>query len=150
MPLKSTPKSPLGRADLLIIALSVFGMVIMAYLTYLKFSTGELSFCDISEGISCSAVNRSVYSELFGIPVAILGFIYFAGVGGLVFSGVAGRGTTYRLIFLATAAALVFSLYLSYTEVFLLKTICLLCETSKALMVAIGGVSFFSKLESHV
>jgi len=112
----------------------------MVYLTYLKFSAGT-SFCDINAAFSCSVVNQSVYSTLLGIPVSILGLIYFAAVGGLVFSGVAGK-ETYRLIFLATAASLAFSLYLSYAEVFILQTICVLCESSKVLMLLIGVASF--------
>ncbi|HEY5599389.1 MAG TPA: vitamin K epoxide reductase family protein [Candidatus Manganitrophaceae bacterium] len=140
MPADLKQKSPLGKADFVIIAASVLGMVIMAYLTYLKFSSGGLSFCDINASFSCSAVNRSIYADFFGIPVSILGFLYFAVVGGLVFSKSAER-SFYSLVFGATVAALFFSLYLSYVEVFVLKTICLLCETSKALMVVIGTVS---------
>ena len=115
-------------------------MVIMPYLTYLKFTSGKSSFCDFGEGVSCSAVNQSVYSTFFGIPVAILGFLYFAAVSGIIFNGVAGA---YPLILLMTVASLVFSLYLSYAEVFLLKTVCVLCETSKVLMVLIGGLAFW-------
>jgi len=140
MPADLKQKSQLGKADFVIIAASVLGMVIMAYLTYLKFNSGGLSFCDISESFSCSAVNRSVYADFFGIPVSILGFLYFAGVGGLTF-GKSTERSFYSLVFGATVAALVFSLYLSYVEFFILKIICLLCETSKALMVVIGAVS---------
>src|SRR3990170_8625423 len=85
MPADLKQKSPLGKADFVIIAASVLGMVIMAYLTYLKFSSGGLSFCDINSSFSCSAVNRSIYADFFGISVSILGFLYFAVVGGLVF-----------------------------------------------------------------
>jgi hypothetical protein len=60
----------------------------------------------------------------------------------LVFSRSLG-GSLYPLIFLMTLASLVFSLYLSYAEVFLLKTICVLCETSKVLMILIGGLAFW-------
>jgi uncharacterized membrane protein len=138
MPAKGKQEPKLGKIDFLIIILSVLGMAIMAYLTYLKFTSGKSSFCDIGEGLSCSAVNQSVYSTFLGIPVAILGFIYFAAVSGIIFNGVTGA---YPLILIMTAASLVFSLYLSYAEVFLLKTVCVLCETSKVLMVLIGGLA---------
>jgi len=142
MPANLKQKSKLGKADFLIIAISILGMVVMAYLTYLKFTTGKSSFCDIGEGLSCSAVNQSIYSTFFGIPVAVLGFLYFAAVGGLIVSQSLG-GALYPLIFLMTLASLVFSLYLSYAEVFILQTICVLCETSKVLMILIGGLSFW-------
>lgn len=149
MPANLRQKSKLGKADYLILVLSVLGMIIMAYLAYLKFVSGKSSFCDIGEGLSCSVVNQSVYSEFLGIPVAILGFLYFAVVGGLVFSRSVG-GSLYPLVFLMTAASLVFSLYLSYAEVFLLKTICILCETSKFLMVLIGGLALWKSRAAKV
>ncbi|HEB13869.1 MAG TPA: vitamin K epoxide reductase family protein, partial [candidate division WWE3 bacterium] len=82
-------KTKRSKTDILIVAFSILGMVVMAYLAYLKFTEGASSFCDLSEGLSCSAVNQSIYSEIFGIPVAILGFSYFALVLGLVLSGAA-------------------------------------------------------------
>ncbi len=112
----------------------------MAYLTYLKYSAGTSAFCDLTEGISCSAVNQSVFSEFLGIPVAIWGFAYFAAVLILVLTGLAG-GLTYPLIVLMALASLTFSLYLSYVEIFILKTICIFCETSKVLMFLVGGVA---------
>uniref|UniRef100_A0A832DRM5 Vitamin K epoxide reductase family protein n=1 Tax=candidate division WWE3 bacterium TaxID=2053526 RepID=A0A832DRM5_UNCKA len=130
----------LGKADFLIVAASILGMAIMVYLTYVKFSSSPY-FCDISAKISCSVVNQSAYAELLGIPVSVLGFIYFALVGGIIFNRGFG-GVASQLIFFITLASLLFSLYLSYVEVFLLKTICLLCETSKVLILAIGIVSF--------
>jgi uncharacterized membrane protein len=127
-----------GKVDYLILALSGLGMLVMAYLTYIKFSDSSY-FCDISTTISCSVVNQSAYSELFGIPVAALGFLYFALVGGLVFN--LGK-SAYRAIFLLSVASLVFSFYLTYIELFVLGTICILCETSKVLILAIAGLTF--------
>jgi len=124
--------------DILTSVISVAGIGLMAYLTYLKLSGAESSFCDITAGVSCSAVNQSVFSELFGIPVSILGLLFFIGILGLVLSRAAGA-STYPLILLATIASLVFSLYLTYTEIFILKTICVLCESSKVLMAFIGA-----------
>src|SRR3990172_9052707 len=142
MPTGLKKKSKLGKVDFLMIAVSILGMAIMAYLTYLKFVSGKSSFCDIGESLSCSAVNQSVYSEFLGIPVAILGFLYFAAVAGIILTGIAEAATPSVILWI-TVASLVFSLYLSYAELFLLKTICIFCETSKVLMLAIGGLAFW-------
>ncbi len=136
----SEQKTKRSRTGILIAALSILGMVVMAYLAYLKFTEGASSFCDLSEGLSCSAVNQSIYSEIFGIPVAILGFSYFALVLGLVLSGAAGA-LTYPLILFSTIASFVFSLYLTYAEIFILETICIFCEFSKVLMLFIGAAA---------
>jgi len=140
--LAESKKLKLGKIDYLVLFLSVLGMAIMVYLTYLKFVSGKSSFCDIGEGLSCSAVNQSVYSEFLGIPVAILGFLYFAAVSGIVLTGIAGPAV-YSVVLWITIASLVFSLYLSYAELFLLKTICIFCETSKVLMLGIGGLALW-------
>ncbi|MEX1068616.1 MAG: vitamin K epoxide reductase family protein, partial [Patescibacteria group bacterium] len=96
-------------------------------------------FCDISEKFSCSTVSQSSYSEIFGIPVSLLGLLYFAAVGGLVLNG--GK-SVYRVVFTLTALSLVFSSYLTYVELFVLQTVCILCEASKVLMAAIAALTF--------
>ncbi len=61
-----------------IIWLSMLGLATSLYLLqnhYAPPSAG--SFCDFGEAISCSVVNTSVYSELLGVPVALLGAIWF-------------------------------------------------------------------------
>lgn len=114
----------------------------MAYLAYLKLSAAESSFCDISTTVSCSSVNQSIYSAFLGIPVSILGFLYFAAVGGMVLTGFGGAAL-YPVVLLISIASLIFSLYLSYAELFVLKTICVFCESSKVLMLLIGGLAFW-------
>jgi uncharacterized membrane protein len=124
---------------ILIALISVGGFGIMAYLTYIHFARAT-SFCDISETVSCDVVTTSIYSEIFGLPVSILGLGYF----GLTFVLAVVQRTKafYQLIFFLTLFVLMPSLYLTATEMFIIKAFCPLCETSKALMVAILGVSF--------
>lgn len=47
----------------------------LAIATYLGIQHGstEASACNISSTINCDVVNRSEYSELFGVPIAFLG-----------------------------------------------------------------------------
>ena len=62
----------------IIILLSVIGIVTSLYLVknhYADPTKGAL--CDISESVSCSLVNVSIYSELFNVPVALLGALWF-------------------------------------------------------------------------
>lgn len=113
------------------------GIAIMSYLTYLHYSGSASSFCDISEGVSCQVVNQSIYSEIFGIPVSILGLLYFLTV--FILSLQAKSIQKYlSLIFYLSIFVIVPSLYLTYTEIFIIKSICLFCEISKVLMIVIA------------
>ena len=74
---KKKSQDPHALLRKVIIVLSLLGLVIMTYLTYIHFAKAK-SFCDLSETVSCDVVTTSIYSEIFGIPVSILGLGYFA------------------------------------------------------------------------
>ncbi len=137
---KSSDTQPLFSIDRIItLLISATGFGIMAYLTFIHF-TEKTSFCDISETVSCDVVTTSIYSEIFGLPVSILGLGYF----GLTFLLILlnRKKSVFQLIFFLTLFVLIPSLYLSSLEYFVIKAWCVLCETSKALMFAILAVSF--------
>jgi len=137
---KDSPKESLANPPRVLIALiSIAGLGMTAYLTSIHY-TYTRPFCDISETVSCSTVAASIYAEIFGVPVAILGLGYF---GLLVLLSVFQRKKEcYQIIFLITVFALIPSLYLTAAEIFAIKSFCILCETSKALMFAILATSF--------
>jgi len=123
-----------------IIFFCIFGMILAGYLTYNHYSYGS-SFCDISETISCQIVNQSTYSEIFGIPVAILGFLAYLTMFILSlllltrydFSRVYRKLHEGHALWFATLLAMGgfgFQTYLAYIEWKVLKTWCPLCITS--------------------
>ncbi len=61
---------------IILIILSVLGSLVSTYLIFNHFNGGN-SVCDISKTISCSTANGSVYSVFLGIPVSILGLLWF-------------------------------------------------------------------------
>jgi uncharacterized membrane protein len=120
-------------------ALAAVGLGIMIYLTYLHYAHVQ-SFCDISETISCDAVTKSIYSKVFGIPVAILGILYFAAMLTiLIFNE---KKNLFLTVFLTTIFVIIPSLYLTAIEIFAIKSFCILCESSKIVMLLILGISF--------
>jgi uncharacterized membrane protein len=144
----STKESLANPPRVLIALISIAGLGIMAYLTYIHFAHTQ-SFCDISGTVSCDTVTASIYSEILGLPVAILGLGYFGLV--VLLSVLQRKKEFYQIIFLITVFALVPSLYLTATEIFAIKSFCILCETSKALMFAILATSFVAmKKETRV
>lgn len=119
---------------------AIIGFGFMGYLSVIHYTQAR-SFCDLSETVSCDVVTTSIYSEIFGIPLAILGALYFAGV--LVLSYRMRGAPLYSLLLYLTLFVLVPSLYLSLTEIFFIRSFCILCESSKVLMVTILAISFF-------
>lgn len=133
-------KTEIGR--ILLIALASLGVAIMGYLIYLHYSDGGGSaFCELGEGLSCDAVNKSEYSEIFGIPISGLGLLYFLGVLLSVLFSYSQK--TLKRITGVTILFLGPSLYLTGIEFIVLKNVCIFCEASKVLMIAIVLVSVY-------
>lgn len=60
------------------IALSCVGILLSLYLVQNHYAPpSQGSFCDLGETLSCSLVNTSIYSEIFHVPAALLGALWF-------------------------------------------------------------------------
>jgi uncharacterized membrane protein/predicted DsbA family dithiol-disulfide isomerase len=112
------------------------GMGISIYLTVHHYDLiygmrNTKSFCTISEAIDCDAVNSSSYSEIFGIPVGLVGAVTFF-VQLLLLLGYRSfseseKPRLARFFFYLSAGNVLFSLYLGLASLFVLKIFCLLC-----------------------
>ena len=129
-----------------LIALATIGLGWATYLTYVHYS-GEAPVCSI-KGNPCAQVQKSVYSELGGVPVALIGAIgYLFILGSLLISD------DERARFVTTALTLGgfgFSLYLTYREVFTLHKICEDCVASAVIMTILTGLSVWRFLRGDV
>ena len=116
-----------------LIVLSAIGVALAAYLTYIHYSGTEPP-CSI-KGNPCSQVQKSKYSELAGIPVALMGLIGYILILGTL---LARENETSRLATAGIAlAGFGFSMYLTYREVFTLEKICEWCVGSATLLTII-------------
>jgi uncharacterized membrane protein len=108
--------------------LCVIGIGLAGYLTYVHYA-GLKVVCLSSGG--CETVQASKYAKLGGIPVAVLGL---AGYVSILIS-LAIRGDTGRALGFGIALiGFMFSLYLTYRELFTIKAICQWCVGSAVLM----------------
>lgn len=114
------------KAERIILVLSIIGLVLSGYLTYVHYVPEALdsSFCNFSDFVSCSTVNSSSYSIFFGVPVALIGVVGFLVLGFLSLGKV-----KYHRIWLSylSLGALLFMLYLLIIELVVLQVICLYC-----------------------
>lgn len=114
----------------ILIVLATIGLGVAGYLTYVHYS-GTTPLCSI-KGNPCSQVQKSRYSELAGVPVALIGLLgYVAILGSLL----APEGERARFVTMAlTLGGFGFSAYLTYREVFTLNKICEWCVSSAVIM----------------
>ncbi len=138
---------PRARRILLAISLLALGGVLISSVSlYHHYGTSQSSFCDFGESFNCDIVNRSIYSVVFGIPVALIGIIGYLGLLGLA-TVYRAKAQTPALLLIASLAGLGFALYLTYIEAFVLAVWCILCLTSLTLILAITVLS--SLLVAH-
>ena len=126
-----------------ILFFALAGIGLTGFLTYEHYHTSN--FCNINDRFSCDTVNKSVYSEFFGIPVALFGVSYFAIVAYLSLF-VKKKNMIY--IFYLSLIAIVPSVVLTYIELFVLHMVCIICESSKILIIATILTSYFSLRKS--
>jgi len=128
------------RLMLTIALLAVLGVAVSAVSLYHHFGISKTSFCDLSQSFNCDVVNRSSYSTVAGLPVALIGI-----VGYLLILALA---TIYRqkaetpfMLLVASLTGLGFALYLTYVEARILYAWCILCLSSLATIFAIVALS---------
>ena len=139
----------LNRLMSLIAVLAVCGITVSSVSLQHHFATSKTAYCDVGENFNCDIVNRSTYSKIFGVPVALIGML---GYGALV-----GLATVYRarhdaaaMLFGGAGAGLVFALYLTYVEGRILGVWCILCLSSLALISTIAILSGLLWLRRNV
>jgi uncharacterized membrane protein len=126
--------TPAARRILLAISvLAIAGMIISSVSLYHHYGTDTNSFCDLGGEFNCDIVNRSVYSVVLGIPVALIGIIGYAGLLALATLWRA-KNETPMLLVGASLGGLCFALYLTYVEGWVLGAWCILCLSSLAMI----------------
>ncbi|HUC86887.1 MAG TPA: vitamin K epoxide reductase family protein [Candidatus Saccharimonadales bacterium] len=129
-------------AALVIIALGIGDTV---YLTIAHYTTPVLLSCPDTGIINCAKVTTSSYSKILGIPVALLGLIFFLGNLPLHLPA-AWRSPSVlvrRLRLAASASGILMVFWLLYVELFRLNAICLYCSTAHVLTLLLFIVTVF-------
>ena len=138
-----------SKARTLAAVFALAGLAAMGWAAYvhhrLLFDPRYASVCDVNATVSCSDVLLSRYSTAYGVPVAMLGVIWFAGVLVLVGAGTFGRESLREnvpgYLFALSTAGLAVVLYLGYVSIAVLKVYCPLCLTADAAVIGLFIIS---------
>ena len=125
--------------DLLIPLLAMIGLGVAGYLTYVETQAVSAVCGPIGD---CNAVQSSSYARLFGVlPVGILGLIGFALmlIAWLIQQLRDDKWGNYASIAIFGMALFgtLFSIYLTYLEVFVIEAVCMWCLSSAVIMTSI-------------
>lgn len=131
------------------IAAAALGIIDSIYLFIIKV-TNNKSLCIQGVG-DCWSVNTSIYSEVFGIPVSILGLVAYAVMMFLwimlpknpVFAKYAPF-----LNFGLGLIGVIYSAYLTYLEIAVIKAICPFCVISAILILVLFILSIIQLLKT--
>jgi len=114
--------------------LCALGALVSGYLLVADFVLGGAELCLTGKG--CDMVRESRYSSIGGIPVSLLGVLGYASMVTVSVSRL-GRRTKWNLLFWLSAAAVGFSAYLTYLELFIIEALCSWCVASAVIAVAV-------------
>jgi uncharacterized membrane protein len=97
--------------------------------------------CGMEENNGCNLLNRSDISEVFGIPLAYLGYLFY---GFVFFFGLYSEKvkSLLKIIFLMSAFALLTDLGLLSYSIFVEQTICILCAMTYVVTLVLFILSY--------
>lgn len=136
----------------LIIVCSLIGLGASIESTLAHYDVTSSEFCSVNETFDCDVVNKSSYSVLFGIPVAVYGILaYLALLLGTLMYRTNKNPELLKWLVALAVGGVIFSLYLTAIEAFVLYTWCLVCLTSQACILIIAGcLAWLQRMASKV
>ncbi|MCW3044301.1 MAG: Vitamin epoxide reductase [Actinobacteria bacterium] len=117
--------------------LCLAGLGVSLYLTIAHYNAKVTLACPETGIVNCAKVTESPQSAILGVPVALLGLLYFVAITPLHLPAAwrSESGLVRRARVGAAVAGILMVLYLVYTELFTLDALCLWCT-------AVHGITF--------
>jgi uncharacterized membrane protein len=122
----------------ILIVLSILGITLAIYLFYNFLTKPALESCYINSTINCDAVTKGSLSTLFGFPVSLVGLIGYIVI---LFSSIFKKK---KLVLSMSTFGMIFCLYITFQEVFILKVICPVCLSCQLVMLTIFIISIIN------
>lgn len=122
---------------------AILGIADAAYLLILKLTSNSAMCLGIGD---CATVNASRYSEIYKIPVSLLGIIAYLAILGI--HTLEPRLRIFKengrlLVFGISMVGVFFSAYLTYVELYILHAICPFCVISAVLITIVFILAIF-------
>ena len=132
------------------LVLAVAGLAVSAYLTFEHFTDNSTLACSIGGVVDCAKVTTSAWSYFLGIPVAVLGLVFFAITTALCLPRVWRSPVAWldaaRLGWLTVGLGM--ALYLVWAELYRINAICLWCTAVHVITFVLWIVVLFGQILS--
>ena len=129
-------------------AFAALGMAAATWSTWVHYqilnSPTYESFCDVNSTLNCTAAYTSRFGAIGGVPVALFGVLFFAGVLVLIALCSQSKAAAPNLpgyVFAASTIGLAVVLYLAYASYFILHVVCLLCAGTYVAVIGLFLIS---------
>lgn len=130
------------------VALAAVGLIDSVYLTWLKLADATAACAGIGD---CDTVNNSRFASVGGIPIALLGALSYGAILALLFIDrlrPEWRMASRVVMFGLTLAGTLYSAYLTYVELAVLRAVCPFCVVSAVAMTLLLVISVLRLRES--
>lgn len=114
------------------------GLLVAAYLAYVETQAVEAVCGPVGD---CNAVQTSPYAYLFNVPLGVIGAGGYLVILGLWTWMRRGASIAAPLLLGASTFGLLFSIYLTYLEPFVIRAVCAWCLASAAIMALLAIAS---------
>ena len=118
----------LGGAAIAAFALALLGLAASTYLTVEHYTASTTFACPETATINCAKVTTSRWSQVAGIPVAVLGLAYFLAVTAITTPPAMRARALDKPRVVAAAIGVLVVVYLIWIELFRVDAICLWCS----------------------
>jgi uncharacterized membrane protein len=123
-----------------IAVLALIGAMVSSVSLYHHYGKDKTTYCDFGQNFNCDIVNRSPYSKIMGMPVALIGILGYLSLLALA-TFYREKAETPGMLLLAATLGLGLAIYLTYIEAYVLGTWCILCLSSFTVIVLITVLS---------
>jgi len=124
----------------LMILLSIIGLFTSFYLVKTHYDTSD-TFCDFNEVLACSVVNSSQFSEIFNVPVAVFGMLWFIFFIGMIWQ--IKKRTEYPILALVIWSTIgLFSVIYFIIAEIIIGAICIFCTIVHVVIIILLIISF--------
>ncbi len=139
------PSNRFTRLQVLCLAIIAAGIGVTTYLTVAHYSTSVTLSCPNTGVINCAKVTSSVYSSIGGVPLAVLGIIFFLGMLPFYLSPLwhSAQPLIKGVRLFGVSAGVLGALGLVFIELFKLDAICLYCTAVHVLIFLLFSATIF-------
>lgn len=137
----------MSRAQIAALIAAVLGLGPATYLTIEHFSSSPSFLCPENSAINCLKVTTSEWSRVAGMPVAVLGLVFFAVMAVLCLPWLWRVRWLDGVRVAGGVAGIISVLYLVWAELFRIRAICLWCTVVHVLTVVLFGAILWAVSE---